>query len=114
MKIVKQNQAEKFKNSEKCEVLEYGLQDKDINLATAKLTGRYPEKGYCVNEQCKELIYVIEGKGTLNKKQETIEFEKGDAILIDKGEAYYWDAHCTIAMPCTPAWYPEQHKLIEE
>lgn len=64
--------------------------------------------------KCKELIYVIEGKGTLNKKQETIEFEKGDAILIDKGEIYYWDAHCTIAMPCTPAWYPEQHKLIEE
>ncbi len=43
MKIVKQNQAEKFKNSEKCEVLEYGLEDKDINLATAKISGRYPE-----------------------------------------------------------------------
>ena len=35
-------------------------------------------------------------------------------VLIDKGETYYWDAYCTIAMPCAPAWYPEQHKLIEE
>ena len=32
----------------------------------------------------------------------------GDTII------YYWYAHCMIAMPCTPAWYPEQHKLIEE
>ena len=40
-------------------------------------------------------------------------FKKGDAILIDKKEKYYWDAHCTIIMPCTPAWYPEQHKLVE-
>mgnify|MGYP003293451694 FL=1 len=41
-------------------------------------------------------------------------YKKGDIVLIDKGEAYYWDAYCTIAMPCAPAWYPEQHKLIEE
>lgn len=114
MKLVKQSQAEKFKNSDKCEVLEYPLGDKDINMATAIIKGRYPDNGYCVNEECKELIYVIEGKGTLNKRKEKIEFEKGDTILIDKGEIYYWDAHCTIAMPCTPAWYPEQHKLIEK
>lgn len=23
------------------------------------------------------------------------------------------DWECTIAMSCTPAWYPEQHKLTE-
>ncbi len=114
MKLVKQEQAEKFSNSEKCQVLEYPLNDKDINCATAIITGRYPDNGYCVNEKCKELIYVVEGKGTLNKKNEVIEFDKGDVILIDKGEVYYWDAHCTIVMPCTPAWYPEQHKLVEE
>ena len=78
------------------------------------LSGRFPDEGYCVNEECKELIYVIEGNGTLNKKDEKIEFSKGDIVLIDKGELYYWDAHCTIAMPCTPAWYPEQHKYVKE
>ena len=67
-----------------------------------------------MNEECKELIYVVEGNGTLNKKKETIHFQKGDVILIDKGEAYFWEANCNIVMPCTPAWYPEQHKLIEE
>ncbi len=106
MKIVKFNDAEKFNNSNTCEVLEYPLNDSDINCATAVITGRYPEKGYCVNEKCKEMIYVIEGNGTLTKKDETIHFEKG--------EIYFWDANCRIVMPCTPAWYPKQHKLIEE
>lgn len=113
MKLVKFNQAEKISNSDKCKVVEYPLNDKDINFATAVISGRYPDSGYCVNEKCKELIYVIEGKGSLNKNNERVEFSKGDVILIDKGEIYYWDAYCMIAMPCTPAWYPEQHKLID-
>lgn len=114
MKIIKLEQAEKHENSEKCKVLEYGFKDKDIDCATAAIKGRYPDTGYCMNEECKELIYVIDGNGTLNKEDETIEFKKGDAILIEKGEKYYWNAQCTIIMPCTPAWYPEQHKLIEK
>lgn len=114
MKIIKESQAHKIKNSDKCEVLEYPLKDKDIDMAIATIRGRYPDKGYAMNEVCKELIYVIEGKGSLNKKGEKIVFEKGDVMLIDKGEAFYWDANCTIAMPCTPAWYVEQYKWIEK
>lgn len=114
MKIIRLEETEKHNNSDKCEVLEYRFGDKDIDCGTAIISGRYPDSGYCMNEKCKELIYVLEGTGTLHKKNETIEFCRGDAILIDKGEAYYWDAHCTVLMPCTPAWYPEQHKLIEE
>lgn len=70
MKLVKLNDAEKFNNSDKCEVLEYPLNDPDIDCATAVITSRYHDKGYCVNEKCKELIYVIEGSGTLNRKDE--------------------------------------------
>lgn len=113
MKLAKLSNAQEFSNSDKCKGIEYPLDDKDINFSTAKINGRYPDTGYCVNEECKELIYVIDGSGSLNKKDEKIEFEKGDVILIDKGEVYYWDAHCEVAMPCTPAWYPEQHKLID-
>lgn len=72
MKQVKLNDAEKFNNSDKWEVLEYPLSNPDINCATAVITGRYPDKGNCVNEQCKELIYVIDGSGTLNKQDEVI------------------------------------------
>ena len=114
MKLVKLNEAKKFVNPKSCEVLEYELNDPDINCATAKITGRYPNTGYCMNEKCKELIYVINGTGTLNKENEIISFEKDDVILINKGEKYYWNGNCEIVMPCTPAWYPEQHKIIEK
>ena len=113
MKIVKYKDAVQFSNSDKCVGIEYPLGDKDINFSIATITGRYPEKGYCTNEECKELIYVIEGSGTLNKKDEVIHFEKGDVILIEKKEVFFWDGNCVIAMPCTPAWYEKQHKLID-
>jgi mannose-6-phosphate isomerase-like protein (cupin superfamily) len=114
MKLVKLEETQKFKNGEYCEVLEYPMNDKDINCATGIITGRYPEIGSVVNEKCKELIYIIEGSGSLNKKDEKVEFKAGDVILIEAGEIYYWKGNCKIVMPCTPAWYPEQHKLLNE
>lgn len=41
-------------------------------------------------------------------------YKKGDVILIDKKEIYYWDGNCKIIMICTPAWYKEQCKLLED
>ena len=74
---------------------------------------RYPEIGYCTNEKCKEICYVLEGKGTLNKEDEMLNFEAGDVILIDKKEIYFWNGDCKIIMICTPAWYKEQCRLID-
>lgn len=113
MEIVRLEEADKFENSDKCKGIEYKLNDKDINFAIAQINGRYPDQGYCMNEECKELIYVMEGKGTINKKDEIVEFKKGDVLLIDKKEIFYWDGKFTIIMPCIPAWYPEQHKMID-
>lgn len=114
MKIIKFNDAERGANSDECKTLEYSFGDNDIDLGVAIITGRYPEEGYCMNTESKELIYVIEGEGDLNLKNEIIHFSKDDAILIDKNEKYYWDTnYCKVSMSCTPAWKPEQHKLVE-
>ncbi len=114
MKIIKFEDAIKFENSEKCVGVEYPLNDSDINCAVAIINGRYPEVGYCYNEKCKELIYVVKGKGKIFLKNgKEIDFKDKDSLLIDKGEIYYWDADCEVVMPCIPAWYPEQHKLTE-
>ena len=43
-----------------------------------------------------------------------LNFESGDVILIEKKEIYYWDGNCKIIMICTPAWYKEQCKLIDD
>lgn len=115
MKIVKSNDAQIIKNSDTSKLLEYSmnLNDKDIDFCINTINGRYPEKGYCTNEKCKEICYILDGKGTLNKKDESINFEQGDVILIDKKEIYYWNGNCKIIMICTPAWYKEQCKLLE-
>ena len=114
MKIIKSNDAFKKNNSENCEVIEYSFNDKDIDLGVATITSRYPEKGYCVNLISKELIYVLEGEGSLHLENNTIEFSVGDSILIDKNEKYYWESKfCKVAMICTPSFSVEQYKIVE-
>ena len=114
MKIIKNSEGVKGANSDKCKTIEYSFGDKDIDLGLAIITGRYPEKGFCVNTISKESIYVLEGSGKLYFEDKSIEFSRGDSILIDKNEKYYWKAeYCKVSMTCTPAWCQEQHKLID-
>ena len=114
MKIIKNNEAEVGSNSDVCKTIEYSFGDKDIDIGIATITGRYPEEGFCVNTKCKELIYVIEGSGTLFLENRSIDFSKDDAILIDINEKYYWKSqYCKVSMSCTPAWSVEQHKLVK-
>lgn len=77
MKIVKSNDAQIIKNSDTSRLLEYSmnLNDKDIDFCINTINVRYPEKGYCTNEKCKEICYILDGKGTLNPKGESINFE---------------------------------------
>lgn len=113
MQVIKLKDAFKSSNSSVCKTIEYSFGDKDLDLGTATITGRYPDTGFCVNTVSKELIYVLEGKGTLNFENESVQFEKGDSILIEPSEKYYWDSdYCVVSMSCTPAWSVEQHKVI--
>ena len=112
MKKISLNKAEEIKNSDSCIATEYDFKDRDIDISTAVIKGRYPEKGFCVNTQVKEIIFVIDGRGEIFKGNERISFQKGDAILIDKNEKYFWNADCKVVMSCSPAWHIEQHKII--
>ena len=88
--------------------------DRDIDVGVATITGRYPETDYCVNTVCKELVFVLEGTGSLCFQNEKVDFSKGDAILIEPNEKYYWDTEfCIVSMTCTPSWSPEQYKLMK-
>lgn len=112
MKIIPKNQAKEFKNSDACIAYEYPLGEKDINGAVIKLSGRYPETGYVMNEVCKELVYVIKGSGSLVTDQETVQLAEGDMALLLPNEKYYFDGTMEMFMPCSPAWYPDQHKEV--
>ena len=116
MKLIKKEQAEILKNSDTSSLLEYSiaLDEKDLDFCVNTTTGRYPEKGYCINEECKEICYILEGEGYINKKDETIKFKQGDVIFIDKKDIYFWEGNCKIIMICSPAWYKQQCRLIAE
>ncbi len=112
MKIIRKNQTKVFKNSDVCTAIEYPLGDKDINGAIIELNGRYPDSGRVVNLKCKEIAYIIKGSGKITIEDKEIEFKKGDLILIEPEEKYFWEGNTQMFMPCTPAWYSEQHKEV--
>ena len=114
MKVISKEQTNIFQNSPVCKAIEYPLEDKDINGAVIELNGRYPDKGAVVNQKCKELAYIVKGSGKLVVEGKETLLNEGDLALIEAGEKYYWEGNMTMFMPCTPAWYPEQHKEVAE
>ena len=112
MKVIYKRQTKKFKNSAVCTAIEYPLDDKDINGAVIELNDRYPDKGRVVNLRCKEMAFVINGSGRVVVEGKEIKVQKGDLALIEPGEKYFWEGKMTMFMPCSPAWYPKQHKEV--
>ena len=89
------------------------MEDKNINGAVIKLSGRYPDKGWAVNEICKEMGYIISGSGKLVVEDKEYELTAGDLVLINPGEKFYWQGDMEIFMPCAPAWSPNQYKTVK-
>lgn len=111
----KYSQTETFehKNSEHCVVTGFPAEDSDINFAIVKVSSRYPDKGLVTNTLCKEMAYVQEGGGKIVVDDIEYVMQKGDVVLIDRNEKYYWDGDMTLHIACTPAFTPEQHICIE-
>ena len=112
MEHVRQEQAVKKQNSPYCTIWEYPMQNREMNIAIAEIQHRYPTQGFAMNEKCSEMGYVLKGSGRLVTEQKNVELREGDAVYIPCGERYYWEGNLSVLLPCTPAWYPEQHKLI--
>lgn len=110
MKIVHGNSAVAHVNGRNCTALEYPLDDKDINGAVVTIHGRYPETGFATNTLCKELVYIMHGHGIIGVNGDKQKLRQGDLVLLLPGEKYYFDGTMEMFVPCTPAWFPEQHK----
>jgi len=113
MKIIHKNETKIFKATGACTAIEYPLGDIDINGSIIEIKGRYPDKGRTVNLKCKELAYVIEGSGRVGIEEKETKISQGSLILIEPGEKFFWEGDLIMFMPCTPAWYPDQHKEVE-
>lgn len=113
MRIAFKDQAKQKANSSMCSVTEYPLNDPMLDLAIATITGRYPESGRFVNQECKELAYVQNGQGKIVINGEEISLTEGDSIIIDAGEPYYWEGNLQLILSCRPAWTAIQHQQID-
>lgn len=105
-------EAELFENG-KNKTYEYNIEDKDINYCIADINGRSPQKGFVVNHKCKEMIHVLSGGGILFINGKTFHLKQDDVVLIQPEEKYYFEGKMRLGIPCTPAWFPEQHEEIE-
>lgn len=113
MLYIKKEKAE-FYSGDGYSGMDYPMADPDINFAVIKINGRSPKTGYQVNTECKELLYIISGSGTIyTKENDARNFRQGDVMVIDQNEPYAFDGSFEAAVPCTPAWTPEQHKYID-
>ena len=113
MKISYKQQAEHTIVNDACEVIRSQITADDIDFVIVKIHGRYPLENYSINQACKEIIYVNEGKGKVNVSDEDYEFSAGDLILIEAGEKFYWEGNMTLYVSSRPAWFSEQHISVE-
>lgn len=114
MKKIAKSEAGYFENSRECTGVGYGFGDKDLDIARIQIIGRYPKEGFAVNDVCKEIGYVVNGTGSVVvKDQPAQQLQTGDAVMIAPGEPYYWEGEeLELIMPCAPAFYPEQHRVV--
>lgn len=114
MEYIKREEAKQY-HGDGYSGMDYPSSDQDINFAVININSRSPKKGYQVNTACKELLYILNGKGTLYLKEEEkiVEFKQGDVIIINKNECYAFDGNFEAAVPCTPAWTSQQHKYVD-
>lgn len=114
MENVTADQVKIFQNSPGCTVREYETKNKDINIAVVTISGRYPTSGWAMNEKCTMMAFILKGKGSLFIEDRAVGLSENDGALILPGEKYAWEGEMTILLPATPAWYPEQYKVLSE
>jgi mannose-6-phosphate isomerase-like protein (cupin superfamily) len=113
MKITRKNQSIERKNSDICLVTEYPPMDDHLDFAIVKISGKYPSKGAATNLQCKEIVFVHEGAGTVVVNGAPQRLEAGDVVLIEPGEHFVWEGNMNLFIACHPAFSLEQHTIVD-
>ncbi len=112
MKKIERGDAEEFQNGETCLVSEYPLGEETLDASVAKISGRYPDEGWVLNRVSKEIAFVVSGQGKLVHENGEETLGKGDVVLLEPGEKFYWDGTMEIFISCAPAWKYAQYEHI--
>ncbi len=111
--IVKKSERKRHVNAPTCIAYEYGLGDKDIDIAYIEINGRYPETGRTINKICKEVVFVVRGEGKIKIEGKALQLKEGDSVLIQPNEKYFFEGNMDMVVSCRPAWSPEQYEHVD-
>lgn len=113
MKFISVEQSLKRQNSQICAVTEYPLGDSQLDFAMVNISGRYPDSGRVTNLKCKEIVHINEGSGKVVVNGQEQSLMTGDLVLIEPGEAFYWEGTMKLSISCHPAFTVEQHVVVD-
>jgi mannose-6-phosphate isomerase-like protein (cupin superfamily) len=103
-KIVKFSETKKIDLNPAFSLNEYAHQDPEVDIVIGDTHGRNPEKGYLKNLRSKEVIYVLEGNGTLHLEDKDIALAQGDAIILERNEKFaFTGTNLKVVSVCVPA-----------
>lgn len=103
-----------FRNSDTCEGVAYNAENATHDIAIVKISGRYPEEGWAMNETSDEIVTISEGRGKLIKKDEAVlDLEQGDGAFVEARTWFAWDGDMTLVMSCHPSFNPDQYRWKE-
>jgi len=112
MQIVKYTEINKVSPAASTVIWEYPTKDTALAGSVAEIHGRYPEKGFAVNEKSKELAFVLSGNGKILTPTNQQEVDLGDEIFIDKGEQFAWSGGMTLFIATVPKFDEKQHTFV--
>ena len=113
MKICKKEQSIERRNGNYCTVTELPIETPSLNMATAEISGRYPESGHAINHKVSEMVYIQEGSGSITVNDQLTAFKNGDVVLVEPGDKFFWNGKFKGIISCSPAFTIEQHEVIE-
>jgi mannose-6-phosphate isomerase-like protein (cupin superfamily) len=110
MIIVKDSEKKKHEHSSTVIVCEYEPSDPELGGATATIRGRYPERGFVVNLEVKQLAYVISGAGEVLFQEGTRALAQGDMVFIAANEKFAWNGDMELFLANAPRFEPKQYR----
>lgn len=85
----------------------------DQSFAVVVLDGRYPEKGYSINDICTETLYVFQGSLKLEANGVSYTLEVGDLFMILPETKYRLSGKGKAGVIISPSWDSNQNHIIE-
>jgi len=84
------------------------------SIAVVETDGRYPKKGYSINDVCTETLYMLEGEFTLTHNDDTIILKTGDVFMILPNNKYSISGKGKACVFISPSWESNQNHIIEQ